>query len=86
MAKQIGDLRDKLFETLDRLNDKAEPMDIDRAKAVAEVAQVIINSAKVEVEFMRQRGNDRGTGFIPEELPAPGQPRLIKGHAQSGSR
>jgi hypothetical protein len=88
MAKQIGDLRDALFDTLDQLRDKANPMDLDRAKAVAEVAQVIINSAKVEVEFMRQRGNDRGTGFIPDEpeLPTPGQPRLIKGHAQSGSR
>lgn len=87
--RQIDDLRDRLFETLDQLNDKDHPMEIDRAKAVAEVAQVIINSAKVEVEFMRQRGDGRAaTGFIPEgdDQSAPGQPRLIKGHAQSGSR
>lgn len=89
MAKQIGDLRDALFDTLDQLRDKENPMDLDRAKAVAEVAQVIINTAKVEVDFMRQRGNDRGTGFVPDEpdaLPASGAPRLIKGRAQSGSR
>jgi len=88
MAKQrqIDDLRDKLFDTLDRLNDKEDPMDIERAKAVAEVAQVIINTAKVEVEYMRMRDGARtATGFIPEALPDPGQPRLVKGRAQSGS-
>lgn len=85
--RQIDDLRDRLFETLDQLNDKDHPMEIDRAKAVAEVAQVIINSAKVEVEFMRQRDGRTATGFIPEgeDRLAQGQPRLVKGRAQSGS-
>lgn len=91
MAKQrqIDDLRDKLFDTLDRLNDKDNPMEIERAKAVAEVAQVIINSAKVEVEFIRQSGNPRtGTGFIPdgEQFGTTNHPRLVKGRDQSGSR
>lgn len=84
--RQIDDLRAKLFDTLDRLNDTDNPMEVDRAKAVAEVAQVIINSAKVEVEFMRQRGSERtATGFIPDVEAPPGQPRLVKGRAQSGS-
>ncbi|MBJ9964461.1 hypothetical protein [Burkholderia seminalis] len=67
----IAELRAHLFDTLQKLNDKENPMEIERAKAVSEVAQVIINSAKVEVEFMKASGG-KGTGFIPEksdELP-----------------
>lgn len=80
----IADLRKHLFETLEALKDKGMP--VERAKAIAEVAQTIINSAKVEVDFMRMRGERRGgTGFVPEEPPALGQPRLVKGRAQSGS-
>lgn len=61
MAKnKISDLRDHLFETLEALKDKEQPMDIERAKAVCEVAQTVINSAKVEVEYMRAAGEVLG--------------------------
>ncbi len=46
------DLRNHLFETIESLKDKDDPMDIDRAKAVAQVAQVMIESAKVEVKYL----------------------------------
>lgn len=57
-------------------------MDLDRAKTIAGVAQVIVDSAKAENDFMKISGT-RGSGFIPAELPAPvpGQPRLVKGSA-----
>ena len=64
----IADVRSELFATLRGLTDKTNPMDIDRARAVAEVAQTIINSAKVEVEHMKIAGG-KGTGFIPEVKP-----------------
>lgn len=90
MSNSIADLRQHLFETLAALKDDKKPMDLDRAKAIADVAQVVINSAKVEVDFMRMRGDgSKGTGFIPEEKEVPGlpgQPRLVKGAAQSGSK
>ncbi len=89
MSNTIADLRKHLFETIDALKAKDKPMDLDRAKTIADVAQVVINSAKVEVDFMRMRGDDSaGTGFIPEEkqIAAPGQPRLVKGAAMSGSK
>ena len=92
MSNSIADLRKHLFDTITALKDDKKPMDLDRAKTIADVAQVVINSAKVEVDFMRMRGEgSKGTGFIPEERqieePAtPGQPRLVKGTAQSGSR
>lgn len=60
----IEDLRNELFSSLRALNDKSNPMEIERAKAVADIGQVIINTAKVEVEFMRATGAT-GTGFIP---------------------
>lgn len=70
MKNKIEDLRNHLFETLEALRDEEKPMDIDRAKAIAGVAQVIINSAKAETDFIREVGG-RGTGFICEQPPAP---------------
>lgn len=78
MKNRIEDLRNHLFATLEALQDEDKPMDIARAKAVSDVAQTIINSAKVEVDFINAVGGKRTTsGFIPVEQgePAPA-PRL----------
>lgn len=72
----ITELRTHLFDTLQQLKDKDKPMDIERAKTIADVAQTIINSAKVEVEHMRIAGG-KGSGFIPE-LASPGAPAGTK--------
>jgi hypothetical protein len=64
---KIEDLRNHLFATLEALQDEDKPMEIDRAKAIADVAQVIVNSAKIEVDYIRAIGRTEGTGFIPEE-------------------
>ena len=54
MAKnKITDLRDHLFETLEALKDKTEPMDLERARMISLVAQTIINTAKVEVDLVK---------------------------------
>ncbi|MBS0647366.1 MAG: hypothetical protein JSR97_12375 [Verrucomicrobia bacterium] len=63
---KIEDLRNHLFATIEGLLDEDKPLDIDRAKAVCEVGQVIINSAKVEIDFINKVGG-KGTGFIPED-------------------
>lgn len=61
---KIEDLRDHLFEALEMVKDGDMPL--DRAKAVADIAQVIVNSAKVEVDMMKVvHGN--GSGFIPRD-------------------
>ena len=62
---KIEDLRNHLFATIEGLLDEDQPMELDRAKAIAEVAQVIVNSAKIEVDFIRTTGGIQGTGFIP---------------------
>lgn len=64
MKNKIEDLRNHLFATIEGLMDEDKPLDIDRAKAVADVAQVIVNSAKIEVDFLRATGGEKGTGFI----------------------
>lgn len=84
-GNKIEDLREELFATLRDLRSKDAPMDIDRAKAVAEVAKVIVDSAKVEVDHMKLAGG--ASSFLPApEEPKPGTPRLVKGSAMSGSR
>lgn len=75
MKNKIEDLRNHLFATLEALQDPKAPMEIDRAKAIAEVADRIIDSAKVEVRFMEVTGKN-SSAFIPDgppALPAPGR-------------
>lgn len=69
----IQALREELFETLRAIKNANAPMDIERARAVNDVAQTIINSAKVEVDAMKVTGSNKGTGFIP--LPGPEAPK-----------
>jgi hypothetical protein len=70
--KTVSDLRAALFDTLAKLQDNKNPMDIDRAKAVSEVAQTIINTAKVEIDFMRATGQQNaGSGFMQIEAGQP---------------
>jgi len=71
MKNKIEDLRNHLFSTIEGLLDKDKPLEIDRARAVAEVAKVVVESAKVEVDAMRVLGITQGTGFLPEEKPGP---------------
>lgn len=74
---KIDDLRNHLFETLEALKDDEKPMEIDRAKAIADVARVIVESAKVEVDFVRVTGIVKSTDFLPDgETPVPAKPRL----------
>jgi hypothetical protein len=72
---KIDDLRNHLFETLEALKDEDKPMDLDRARAVAEVAKVIVESAKVEVNFLKVTGAVRSTNFLPDATEEPPAPR-----------
>lgn len=59
MKNKVEDLRNHLFATIEGLLDKDEPLDIERAKAIAQVGAVIIESAKVEVKAMELLDADR---------------------------
>jgi hypothetical protein len=62
MAKTIQDLRETLFDTIEQV--KAGKMDIDKAKAITSIAQVVVNSAKAEVDFLKNVSQQGNTGFM----------------------
>jgi hypothetical protein len=60
MKTSLNDLRTHLFATIERLQlsndpdaDEKEKISIETAKAIADIGQVIVNSAKLEVEAMK---------------------------------
>jgi hypothetical protein len=62
----IQELREILFETLRGVKDGT--VSIERGKAVGELTQTIVNTAKIEVEFIKAtKGKVKGSGFIPEQ-------------------
>jgi hypothetical protein len=67
---KIEDLRNLLFEQIEKLMDNDCNIDIEvmKSKSITSLAAVIIESAKVEIDFIRIHGNEgTGTGFIPVE-------------------
>lgn len=66
MSDTITDLRSHLFDALKGLKNKT--MDIETAKAISDISQVIVNSAKVEVDYVKASGG-KGSGFL-EQAPA----------------
>ena len=64
----ITALRQTLLETLGDLRNREQPMDVDRARAVAQVASVLVDSARVEVDFMKATGQDV-SNFLQPALP-----------------
>ena len=75
MSNTIDNLRDIMFDCLQQLKAKDNPMEIDRAIAMTKVADVIVNSAKVEVDHMRITGG-HGSGFIPVQSVDRNRPQL----------
>jgi hypothetical protein len=78
MKNKIEDLRNHLFATLEALQDKDNPMELERARAIAKVAQVVVDSARVECDAMKITGA-RDSQFIPAPAGTPDRPRLVRG-------
>ena len=75
MNNHIDTVRSALLETLADLRDKKNPMDIARAKAVAEVAGVLVDTARVENDYMKLTKQSYSP-FLeqPKELPTANSP------------
>lgn len=69
-TKNITDLRRIMFDTLQALQDKKNPLGTELGLAIC---KAIVNSAKVEIDYLKITGQG-GSGFIPEELTS--APRL----------
>lgn len=79
----ITELRGLLFASIREV--KAGTLAVDRAEKVSELASVLIDTGKLEVAFLQTVGREVATGFLPEQKPVPGMPRLVQGKAMSGS-
>lgn len=66
-SPHITQVRKSLLDTLADLRNRDNPMDIERAKAVAQVAGVLVDTAKVENDYLKITGHDR-SDFL--ETPA----------------
>ena len=58
---KISDLRDHLFAALERIDNDDLTADqisqeVNKAKAIASIGSVLINSAKVEMEYIKATG------------------------------
>lgn len=85
MSHNIEGLRDRLFSALDGLADEKNPMPIERARAIADVARVIVDSAKAEIQLLHATGaKDAGTEFIPLASPMNGAQRRLAAPATGG--
>ena len=62
----IVELRSHLFDALRQLKDKSNTVDLDRIKMINQTAQVIINSAKVEVDYAKATGHTSSSGFLTD--------------------
>lgn len=49
----IDQVRTALLDTLADLRNRERPMDLDRARAVAQVASVLVDTARVENEYLK---------------------------------
>ncbi len=72
MKNKIEDLRNHLFEQLERLADDEKmknpitlERELKRAHSISEVASVIVATAKAETDYMRVAGKNSSTEFIP---------------------
>jgi len=66
--KSIADLRELLFATIEGV--KGGTLDLEKAKVIGDLSQVIVNTAKVEVDYAKATGQ-KGSGFLdqPKQLP-----------------
>ncbi len=81
MAKNgIKDLRNLMMETIERLIDADDPMDWRTAQAIAAVGNVVVGSAKVQLQITRLSGRQ-----IPDELQnGKAESKQIANFSQSG--
>lgn len=74
--KSIDDLRATLFATLDAV--KAGEIDLDRARQVNEIAKTIVDTARVEVDYLRATGGGESE-FLETAIGAGNLPPGVTG-------
>ena len=67
--KTMDDLRSVIFETIDDV--RKGKLDAATAKAISELSQNVINSAKAEADYARATGQVVRSGLISTEQASP---------------
>lgn len=69
MKNKMTDVRNHMIEAMENLLDSESDFDVNKAKAVANLGNVLVKSAKVEVDYLRTVGGTTGmsTGFMDLE-------------------
>lgn len=70
----IEQLRAELMGTLKDLRNRESPMEPDRARAIAQVAGVIVDSARVEVDYLKAVNGD-SSKFLGDQKPQVSPPK-----------
>jgi hypothetical protein len=77
MNKNVDDLRNVLFNVIEGVRNG--DVSLEKARTVADLSQVIVNSAKMEVEFIKAtNGKGKASGFLGREdgdVPALPEPK-----------
>lgn len=67
MARNISDLREVLFETMNAVRNGT--LDVEKAKVISELGQVMVNTAKTEVDFVKATNQTKSDFISPEKMP-----------------
>jgi hypothetical protein len=70
MSKTLDDLRDRLFAAIDGV--KSGNIPVDKARAINDLGQTIINTAKVEVDYLRVSAQKQSRFLAPGAPSLPG--------------
>lgn len=84
-GRTIEDVREALFAALDGVRNGT--LDLDKAKSINEIGRTLVDSAKVEVDYLRATGGGEST-FIATAIGADnlpeGLPRATPGNGIVG--
>ncbi len=71
MSKSLNDLRAVLFATLEGV--KSGQLEVDKARAINELGKTLIDTAKVEIEYLELVGGKDKSDFLepPKETALP---------------
>jgi hypothetical protein len=78
-TNNISTVRQHLLDTLADLRNRDQPMEVDRARAVADVARVLVDSAKVEVDYLKVTGQSTADFLGAPTVTTSGLPQGITG-------
>jgi hypothetical protein len=70
----LAELRAVLFETIRGV--RAGSTDLDQARSVNALAQTLVDTGRLEVEYARATGSEIEAGFLPAKAEPPGTPGI----------